>query len=151
MGRQYGAGMTHRLGILKRSTGRRIVAWATTAGLLVAMLLMPQAMVLAMPMAAHAAPHSAASASQTDDHAGHAGVHAHQHQHAQDQHAGAPLPDPDSSGCGLCNDCALCAMTLPMMIGSIASPDYPPARLRIAETNLLPGILPPPPAEPPRV
>lgn len=133
--------MTDRLGILKRPTGRRIIAWAAATGLLAAALLMPQAMFLAQAAA------SPASLSQADDHAGHAGNHSHEEHHAQ-----APLSDmPDSPGCDMCSDCALCTMALPMTIGSLASPDYPPVRLRIAETNLLRGIVPPPPAEPPRV
>lgn len=153
MGSHYGARMIHWNGTPKHLAGRRLVALAAAIGLLTASLLMPPAMAAAsggtMP------PASSQADMQTDmqtghDHAGQG--HADRHDHD------AQMPQSDSSdrsgglgGCGQCSDCALCTMAIPMTVGALPAAGYPPARLRITSTSLLPGIAPPPPAEPPRV
>ncbi|WP_300297437.1 hypothetical protein [Ferrovibrio sp.] len=77
-------------------------------------------------------------------------------EHAEAKHAGADgsMPAPgmaDQPGCGYCTDCTLCTMTMPEHAGTTPSPAYQPARHAIADASLMPGIAPPPPAEPPRV
>lgn len=149
--------MTHRIGIPKRQTGRRLVALAAAMGLLAASLLMPSAMAAVsggtMPSAAPQTEMQAdmQTGNQAEhDHAGRS--HAEHHDHdGQTPMSDSSDRSGDPGGCGQCSDCALCTMTLPMTVGAMPAADYPPARLRIADTSLLPGIAPPPPAEPPRV
>ena len=132
--------MTHRNGIPKRRTGRRLVALAAAIGLLAASLLMPPAM---------AAASADSATSQIEMQAGH--DHAGQDHADRHKHERQTSDSSEPSGCGLCSDCALCTMTIPITVGALPTAGYPPARLRIINTSLLPGIAPPPPAEPPRV
>jgi hypothetical protein len=150
--------MTHRNGIPERPVGRRLVALAAAIGLLAASLLMPPAMAAAsggiMPSAA-AQTEMQAGMQTGHDHAGrsHAGQgYADRHDHdGQMPQSGSSDPSDYPGGCSQCSDCVLCTMAIPMTVGALPAAGYPPARLRITSTSLLPGIAPPPPAEPPRV
>ncbi|MFN4277786.1 MAG: hypothetical protein ACK4FJ_15935 [Ferrovibrio sp.] len=154
--------MTHRNGIPKRQAGRRLVALVAAIGLLAASLLMPPA------MAAVSGGIMPSSVPQTEmqagmqaghDHAGHSHAiqgHADRHDHdgqmpQSNSYDRSGNPSDDPGGCGLCSDCVLCTMTIPITVGALPVAEYPPVRLSITNTSLLPGIAPPPPAEPPRV
>ncbi|MFN4310993.1 MAG: hypothetical protein ACK4FK_10435 [Ferrovibrio sp.] len=151
--------MTEPRGIHKGRTGprliarsliaRSLIAWAAAIGLLAGSVLMPMAHA-ALPAAGQPAP---AAFQITDEHAGHEharGPAAHDHEGHESRGHAAPADMPDFAGCGLCSDCMLCAMGMPVTAIAMAS-EYPPAGMRGAETSLPPGIALPPPAEPPRV